>query len=119
MLRAWPARATRCAYGARACRPSTGCTSRGPLRLEHEASSSFRGSSRRVPWAESRNSAHKRQPNRELGAATVHVRGADRTAVRLGDRLRDRKAEAGPVALGVLATVETLEQARLRALRQP
>ena len=68
---------------------------------------------------ESRNSSHKRESDRELGAATLHVRGADRTAVCLGDRLRDREAEAGPIALRVVAAVEALKETRLRALRQP
>src|SRR5712692_969883 len=119
MLRTLPVRATRCARGERACRPSSGCTYRGPAQREGAASSSFRESSRQEPCGESRNSPQERESDGELGAAALHIRGADRSAVRLGDRLRDREAEAGSVALGVIAAVEALEETRLRTLRQP
>src|SRR5713226_207597 len=57
--------------------------------------------------------------DRELRAARVDVLRGDRSAVRLGDGLRDREAEAGAVALRVLAAVEAAEEALLGALREP
>src|SRR4029079_2001357 len=110
MSRAWPARAKRCVRASHACRRSTGCNCRDPLPSEDAASLSSRGSFRREPCCESRNSAGDGQTYRELGATTVDVGGADRTAVRLRDRLRDRESESGPVALRVLASIETLQQ---------
>src|SRR5207302_2141981 len=63
-------------------------------------------------------SPRDRETDSELGAAAFDVRCLDRTAVGLGDRLRDRKPETGPVSLRVLAPVEPLEESRLRTLRQ-
>src|SRR5207237_6987671 len=61
---------------ALSCRPSSGCTSRGPPRLEAEVSSSFRGSSRQEPSSESTEQAR--------GSSSPHM-PVDEQAQRLVD----------------------------------